>query len=370
MLVPRLSPDGLGWPAVNDPNPFVRYAALLLADAPDRARALAHRVEAVAGRSAEPTRIVELVPGTVAKVEAEGIAGSHKWRHLFGTLLALGDGGRGNQSLAIASCGNAALAAAVLAAAVGRSLEVFVPTWADPLVVDHLTALGAQVTVAARQTGELGDPCVRRFRDAVAKGAVPFTCQGTDNALALDGGRTLAWELVDQLGAIVPDHVVLQAGGGALASCVVRGLAEAFQLGALPAMPRVHVVQAEHAAPLVRAWARVSALAADVGWDRACQRAGAQRPDFMWPWTEPRSIATGIVDDETYDWLEIVRNVAASGGSIFAVTDGARSTASIAATRSAGTPVGPTGAAGYAGILDLQARGTEGTFVTVLTGST
>ena len=369
MLVPRLDPHDLAWPTGPDPNPFVRYSALLLSDAPGGARALGRRVEAVADRSMEPTRVVELGPDVVAKVEADGIAGSHKWRHLFGTLLALGDGAA-DRPLAIASCGNAALAAAVLARAVGRRLEVFVPTWADPLVIHRLDGLGAEVTVAARQPAERGDPCVRRFRDAVAQGAVPFTCQGTDNALALDGGRTLAWELVDQLGGKAPDHVVVQAGGGALASCTVRGLREAFDMGALTAMPRVHVVQPEHAAPLVRAWEHVSGLAADVGWERACERGGTHRAEFMWPWADPRSIATGIVDDETYDWLEVVRGVGASGGTIFTLPDDAFLAAGRAATTAAGTPIGPTGAAAYAGVLDLQSRGMEGTFATVLTGST
>ena len=40
-----------------------------------------------------------------------------------------------------------------------------------------------------------------------------------------------------------------------------------------------------------------------------------QRSRFMWPWeTEPRSVADGILDDETYDWLAVVRAMLASGG--------------------------------------------------------
>lgn len=373
VLVPQLDPAQVAWPSIPDPNPFVRFGALLLGATPDSARALAGRVEAVAGRAIAPTRIVDLGNDSRAKVEADGIAGSHKWRHLFGTLLAISEPGKGadaDRPLAIASCGNAALAAATIAKAVERHLEVFVPTWADPSVVERLAALGAAVIVAERATGEVGDPCVRRFRAAVAEGAIPFSCQGSDNGLALDGGRTLAWELVDQLDGAAPDHVVVQAGGGALASCLVRGLREAWQLGALPSMPRVHVVQAEHAAPLVRAWSRMAAVAAETDWERARERGAAHRAEFMWPWTDPRSVATGILDDEAYDWLEVVAGVAASGGSIFAVTDDAMLRAAQRATDRAATPIGPTGAAAYAGVLALQAAGAEGTFVTVLTGST
>ena len=38
----------------------------------------------------------------------------------------------------------------------------------------------------------------------------------------------------------------------------------------------------------------------------------SHRSQFMWPWEEPpHSVASGILDDETYDWLAILRGVAA-----------------------------------------------------------
>ncbi|HRE92554.1 MAG TPA: pyridoxal-phosphate dependent enzyme, partial [Myxococcota bacterium] len=62
------------------------------------------------------------------KDETGHVAGSHKARHLFPVLLALEVMGvERERPLAIASCGNAALAAAVLARAAERSLMVFIP---------------------------------------------------------------------------------------------------------------------------------------------------------------------------------------------------------------------------------------------------
>ena len=81
------------------------------------------------------------------KDETGNVAGSHKARHLVSILLHLkaaelvGLGGR-EPGLAIASCGNAALAAATLAAADHRELEVFVPTWASPRSSRRCTACG------------------------------------------------------------------------------------------------------------------------------------------------------------------------------------------------------------------------------------
>ena len=35
----------------------------------------------------------------------------------------------------------------------------------------------------------------------------------------------------------------------------------------------------------------------------------------MWPWeTEPKSIAHGILDDETYDWFAVVEGMLQTGG--------------------------------------------------------
>ena len=99
--------------------------------------------------------------------------------------------------LAIASCGNAALAAAVVAAAGRRPLRVFVPVDADPAIVRRLEELGAGVEVCPRAGREEGDPTYLRLREAVAGGALPFTCQGNLNGLAIEGGHDAGYEIAD-----------------------------------------------------------------------------------------------------------------------------------------------------------------------------
>ena len=68
------------------------------------------------------------------KDETGNVSGSHKARHLFGLMLwlRLQESVSAAVPLAIASCGNAALGAAVVARAAGRELEVFVPPHAEP----------------------------------------------------------------------------------------------------------------------------------------------------------------------------------------------------------------------------------------------
>ena len=214
------------------------------------------------------------------KDETGNVSGTHKARHLFGTALAhrladetksgpevsSAEGGRDSGGpeapYAIASCGNAALAAAVLARAVGRDLDVYVPVWANPAVTDRITELGGRVVHCPRTEGTLGDPAHHAMNAAVAAGAVPFSCQGTDTPTAIDGARTLAYEMADALadadrpGPARLDRVFVQVGGGALATALVTGLAASEGLDHLPV---IHAVQPEGNHPLVRAWDRVTA---------------------------------------------------------------------------------------------------------------
>ena len=116
-----------------------------------------------------------------------------------------------------------------------------------------LESLGATIHPCARRADDPpGDPAVLRFREAVAAGAVPFSVQGPENALCLDGGRTIGWELADAGAAL--DRVVVQVGGGAFAACTGWGLGAGVRLDA---------VQTEGCAPLARALAPAAALAAD-----------------------------------------------------------------------------------------------------------
>jgi hypothetical protein len=105
---------------------------------------------------------------TLVKDETRNVSGSHKARHLFGTLLELRLAGADDATrpLATALCGNAALAAAVVAQP--RSANVFVPTDADQ--APERPSAGARSPHAARPAQRRGDPtvcaCARRRRGA------------------------------------------------------------------------------------------------------------------------------------------------------------------------------------------------------------
>jgi threonine synthase len=350
------------WPADPSRNPYIRYRTLQHAYWLNRSLgatdadhvALVERLDAslvrVGGTGFTVSPLIEFehaakelgVSEVWGKVDTRNVGGSHKARHLMGILLHL-EARRisARIPLAIASCGNAAIAAATLAKAAKRSVQVFIPSWAKQPVRDRLSALGATLTESPRQPSDPpGDPCLHRFHDALKKGALPFCVQGSENGLTIDGGASLGHELADQYAMLgfVPDRLFVQTGGGALGSSVARGLFDAHALGVIASLPRMHFVQAEGCAPLERAWRKVAeralrslgidipntdheiaeALHADAAHEavnEALAYAVTHRSQFMTVWEdEPTSIATGILDDETYDWFALVRTMIATGG--------------------------------------------------------
>ena len=376
-----------------DENPFVRYRECLYAwhtaraggmsDAAfvDLVRRLDNRIAEVDGHGFRVTPFgraaalgERLGVEIWVKDETGNVAGSHKARHLMGILLYLAVTERGEEPplapLAIASCGNAALAAVVLARAASRDLHVFVPPDAEPAVLERLRGLGATVVLCPRVPGERGDPCVHRFHEALRAGALAFCCQGNDNGLAIDGGGTLVYEMLAS-GAPPLDDLVVQVGGGALASACMQACARAVAAGLLPRIPRVHTVQTRGAWPLRRAWTLIEERRGSSGAsvEDTLRYAAAHRSEFMWPWEEvPHSIAEGILDDETYDWAAVLRGMAATGGATVIADEQTLRDANRAALETTGVKVSHTGSAGLAGLLCLQSEGViaTGTRVGVL----
>jgi threonine synthase len=373
-------------------DPFVRYRALLspyrlarasgLSDAAwaELVGELDRGLVAADGRGFRVTPLAPApalasaagLPGELwVKDETNNVSGSHKARHLMGVMLYLrvleaarlpaAEGLRARR-LAIASCGNAALAAAVVARAAAWPLDVYIPPDASPAVVRRLTELGAAITVCERREGEQGDPCFLRFQEAVARGALPFGVQGTENGLGIEGGRTLAFELAEGLPPAppgAPDVLYAQVGGGALASALAQGFALAAACGVMPRAPRLMAVQTAQCAPLERAWRLLG--------DVPLADAARERSRFMWPWeTAPHSLAHGILDDETYDWWAIVEGMRATGGEPVVVGEELLARAHELVRRHTRVTASHTGTAGLAGAL--AAPPTAGRVLLVLSG--
>jgi threonine synthase len=348
------------------------------------------------------------------KNEIHNITGSHKGRHLMGSLLYLEalrtlENRDTKQGLAVYSCGNAALAASAVARAGAYELHAFVPEDVDPVVADMLQERGAIVERIARTATGGGDPCYLAFRQAISdNGWLPFACAGNDNWSNIDGGSTLGWELMLQLAdqAATLSAIVVQVGGGALARAVAQALEEGQQLRILQDLPQIHVCQPEGGFPFVRAYllvladiARQGKLTFDLRYDRTgdpvdqlkslvdfcrlhrdqilhlvefvCTRFDStavravldrlpeQPVRYMWPWdgAAPGSLAHGILDDVTYDWYYLLLAVLKSGGTAEILPEEAIRRAHRLAHERAGIRTCATGSAGLAGLMQLQEAG-------------
>jgi threonine synthase len=194
----------------------------------------------------------------------------------------------------------------------------------------------------------------------VADGAVPFCCQGTENLLTLDGGRTLGFELAAQWAALgrSPTRLLVQVGGGALASSTVQALEDAATCGGPTTRPRLVAVQHEGCAPLARAFNRVASTDDPMA-TLVLPDATSDDGSAMWPWSDPTSVATGLLDDVVYDWRALVHDMLLGptpGGPVVA-TEADVVDAHALVLAHTEVPADPTGTAGLAGLLAARRDG-------------
>ena len=331
----------------------------------------------------------------LVKNETGSVAQSHKARHLFNLMTYLlvlqrtdpaQSTMKQTRRLAVASCGNAGLAAATIAAAAAWPIDVCIPTDADAAVVAKLQSLGSTVNIVpcAREVATVetpfgrvaadteADPTVAVFKNLVKNhNSIPFSVQGSECGMAVEGMHTLAWEILEQAKELGFEgefaELFIQIGGGALGAGLNQGMERsangdvAVALGAagggevgLEKAPRLVCVQAEGNAPLNRAYRRMEEM------DLKAEDAAKSRKDFMYPWSNPSSVASGILDDETYDWVELTRGMQRSGGKTLVVTDDSIRAANSYIKETHGVNACHTGSVGMAGLMTARKGGGEG----------
>jgi threonine dehydratase len=150
------------------------------------------------------------------KLEQLQAAGSFKARGMYNRLLAnpIPAGG-----VIVASGGNAGIATAAAARALGVACEVFVPTVSSPAKQAKLRELGAQVVVTGAVYAEALEACLQRQRETGA-----LLTHAYDQPEVVAGAGTLATEIEEQ-GGEPPDSVLVSVGGGGL----IAGVAAWFE---------------------------------------------------------------------------------------------------------------------------------------------
>jgi threonine dehydratase len=148
------------------------------------------------------------------KLEHMQVAGSFKARGMLNRLLANPIPASG---VIVASGGNAGIATAAAAAALGVKCEVFVPTVCSPAKQARLQGLGAQVVVTGGVYAEALEACLARQQETGA-----LLTHAYDQPEVVAGAGTLAQEIEEQGGR--PDSVLVSVGGGGL----IAGIASWF----------------------------------------------------------------------------------------------------------------------------------------------
>ena len=186
------------------------------------------------------------------KLEQLQVSGSFKGRGMYNRLLANPIPAAG---VIVASGGNAGIATAAAARALGVKCEVFVPTVSSPAKQQKLRELGADVVVTGAVYAEALEACLARQQQTGA-----LLTHAYDQPEVVAGAGTLAMEIEEQGGA-VPASVLVSVGGGGL----IAGVAGWFE-----DRSRVIALEPELAPTLYRARAAgapvdvaVSGVAAD-----------------------------------------------------------------------------------------------------------
>jgi threonine synthase len=239
----------------------------------------------------------------------------------------------GARAVVCASTGNTAASAAAYAARAGLRCLVVLPEGA--VASGKLAQARMHGAVVASVPCSF-DAALRLVREASER--LGLALVNSLNPYRLEGQKTAAFEILDQLGE-PPQAVVLPVGNAGNITAYWRGFCEALEPGRRPHM---WGVQAEGAAPLV----------------------------LGRPVERPQTVASAIRIGRPASWEGAVRAAAESGGRIFAVSDEEILSAQARLATEEGLFAEPASAAAVAGLLRLAREGVriEGTVVAVLTG--
>jgi len=94
------------------------------------------------------------------------------------------------------------------------------------------------------------DGCVRVLNEVVQR--MPVYLLNSVNPYRVEGQKTVAFELLEQLGWEPPEHIIVPGGNLANSSAIGKAMREMKQLGFISRLPKISVIQAEGANPLVR----------------------------------------------------------------------------------------------------------------------
>jgi threonine synthase len=239
----------------------------------------------------------------------------------------------GIETISTASTGNAAAALAGVCASVGKTPIIFVPASAPEAKIAQLLVYGATVLLVNGTYDQAFDLCTQI---CLAEG---WYCRNTAmNPFTIEGKKTAAFEIAEQLGWNVPDVVVVSVGDGNIVAGVYKGFYDLFQLGWIDRIPRLIGVQAAGSAALYHAWKK------------------GIRAEDMQP-IDAQTLADSISAGLPRDRAKGLRAVRQTQGAYVSVTDEAILASIPRLARLSGVFAEPACAAAFAGALQARREG-------------
>jgi threonine synthase len=242
------------------------------------------------------------------------------------------------------SSGNGGAAIAAYAAAGGLKAKILVPASTAQDKIVQMRAYGAEIELVSGTRQDVSDAAARQAATIFYAGHnwQPFFLQGT---------KTLAYELWEDLKFNEPDNIIVPTGAGSnIMGCDI-GFSELLRRGEIPSLPRLFAAQPENCAPL-----------------HASFKAGS---DDLVPIEVRPTIAEGASIAKPVRTREVLGALRRSGGATVAVSEAEIEKALFELSR-IGLYAEPTSALAAAAFTRLLERGviqpTE-TTVIVLTGS-
>jgi threonine synthase len=177
-----------------------------------------------------------------------------------------------------------------------------------------------------------------------------FYLMNSVNPFRIEGQKTSAFEIFEQLGGIIPDFVVLPVGNAGNISAYWKGFNELRKWGITRKVPRMIGVQAAGAAPIAQAYSR-----------------GEKR---VIPWKDPKTVASAIRIGNPVSWRKALTAIQESKGASLAVTDEEIMAARNSLASDEGIFVEAASAAPIAALSKIkESVGRDSTVVCIATGN-
>lgn len=236
---------------------------------------------------------------------------------------------KGLKKIVTASTGNSGSSMAGICAAQDQEAIVLVPETAPKAKLAQVMMYGATIVPVAGNYDDAFDLSIKLTEETGI-----FNRNTAYNPLTIEGKKTVAFEIYDQLSGDLPDHIFIPTGDGVIISGVYKGFEDLLKLGVIKKMPILVAIQAAGSNNLIR---------------------NINTPEFKI--VKSKTIADSISVDIPRNFYMAAKYMKNYNGIGISVTDNEIMEASQKLARQTGIFSEPSSAAAFAGFIKMKKAG-------------